>query len=122
MALPSLFVSHGAPTIVLDDTPAQRALANLAEGLQRPRAIVCATAHWETDIPVADAAARPGMIYDLRGFPAPPAPAHAAAASTPATTSAPSRWITTTSKPLSDSLQIGQTRLPRRWVSLVFSA
>jgi 4,5-DOPA dioxygenase extradiol len=71
MAMPSLFVSHGAPTIILDETPAREAMTKLAEGLRHPTAIVCVTAHWETQVPAIGSAARPGMIYDFRGFPQP---------------------------------------------------
>ena len=67
--MPSLFVSHGAPTIVVDGTQAHQALATLAGSLPRPRAIVCVTAHWETGQPTVGSAAQPGMIYDFRGFP-----------------------------------------------------
>ncbi|MEY4748359.1 MAG: hypothetical protein RIQ60_573 [Pseudomonadota bacterium] len=35
----------------------------------RPRAILIATAHWETALPSFTGAARPGLIYDYYGFP-----------------------------------------------------
>ncbi len=68
--LPSLFVSHGAPTLPLSDSPARGFLAGLAATLSRPRAIVVASAHWETARPAVGAAAHPSTIHDFRGFPA----------------------------------------------------
>jgi 4,5-DOPA dioxygenase extradiol len=47
--LPSLFLSHGAPTLPLVDTPARSFLAGLGALLgERPKAILVASAHWET--------------------------------------------------------------------------
>ncbi|BBK29571.1 4,5-DOPA dioxygenase extradiol [Stella humosa] len=62
-----LFLSHGSPMLYLTDTPAHRFLAGLEIG--RPRAIVVASAHWETDRPAVGAAGRPGTIHDFGGFP-----------------------------------------------------
>ncbi len=67
--LPSLFVSHGAPTLPLSASPARDFLAGLAATLPRPRAIVVASAHWETAEPAVGAAAHPETIHDFRGFP-----------------------------------------------------
>lgn len=67
--LPSLFVSHGAPTLVLEDIPARRFLEGLGQRLPRPRAILCVSAHWETGIPTVSAAAAPETIHDFHGFP-----------------------------------------------------
>jgi len=69
--MPSVFVSHGAPTLALDDVPARRFLAGLGATLGRPRAIVMVSAHWEADEVRVTAAERPGTIHDFFGFPAP---------------------------------------------------
>lgn len=68
--LPALFLSHGAPTIVTSPSPAARFLAGLA-GLvgQTPKAILVASAHWETARPRLNAVAVNETIYDFRGFP-----------------------------------------------------
>lgn len=72
MALPSLFVSHGAPNLILRDTPARDFLTSYGEKLiaerGRPKAILMATAHFEADRPTLTADAEPGMIYDFGGF------------------------------------------------------
>ena len=64
----AVFVSHGAPTIVLDGSPANRFLAGLGERLGRPRAIIVATAHWTTRVPTLSAAASPATIHDFGDF------------------------------------------------------
>lgn len=67
--LPTLFVSHGAPTLPLTDTPARRFLERLGRELPRPKAILVASAHWETGEPMASAVAVNETIYDFYGFP-----------------------------------------------------
>lgn len=69
MALPALFVSHGAPTIVIDPSPARDFLLALAETLPRPRAILVASAHFERPTPTLTGALRPPTIHDFGGFP-----------------------------------------------------
>lgn len=64
----AVFVSHGAPTIVLDGSPAARFLSGLGAALGRPRAIVVATAHWTTPRPAVSTAAVPGTIHDFGNF------------------------------------------------------
>lgn len=63
-----LFISHGAPDIVLRDLPARRFLASLADRLPSPSAILAVSAHFETDHPAVVADPAPGMIYDFGGF------------------------------------------------------
>lgn len=67
--LPSLFVSHGAPTLVLSEAPAKAFLACLGRSLPRPKAILAVSAHWETPAPAVGIAERPETIHDFRGFP-----------------------------------------------------
>jgi len=67
--LASVFVSHGAPTIALGDSSVRAFLADLGEELGRPRAVLCVSAHWETDSPMTCAAAAPETIHDFYGFP-----------------------------------------------------
>jgi 4,5-DOPA dioxygenase extradiol len=67
--MPTLFVSHGAPSLVLEREPARDFLAQLAGQLPRPSAIVVASAHWETAAPMVDRSLRPEIIHDFSGFP-----------------------------------------------------
>lgn len=82
--LPTLFLSHGAPTLPLTESPARDFLRRLGGELPRPQAILVASAHWETAAPRVSAPAANGTIHDFQGFPAalyalrypaPPAPA-----------------------------------------------
>lgn len=68
MTARSIFLSHGAPSLVLDDAPARRFLAGWGATLGRPRAIVVASAHWLTREPAVSAAAAPATIHDFGGF------------------------------------------------------
>lgn len=67
--LPTIFVSHGAPSLVLEDGPTQEFFRHLGATMERPRAIVCVTAHWDTPQLTVGLAAAPAMIYDFHGFP-----------------------------------------------------
>ena len=69
--LPSLFLSHGAPTLPLTDTPARTFLAGLGQLLPRPKAILVVSAHWETDRPAVNAVGWNETIHDFHGFPRP---------------------------------------------------
>lgn len=69
MSMPTIFVSHGAPTLILEDTPARTFLASLGKQLPRPRAIVAVSAHWDTDVPAVSLARQPETIHDFYGFP-----------------------------------------------------
>ena len=70
MQVPALFLSHGAPTLAVEETAETRAWAALAAELPRPRAILAVSAHWDTDSPMVSTAARPATIHDFTGFPA----------------------------------------------------
>ena len=66
---PSLFLSHGSPTLPLTETAAREFLQGLAAKLERPGAILVASAHWETERPTVNAVERNDTIHDFRGFP-----------------------------------------------------
>jgi len=69
MTLPSLFLSHGAPTLPLTDTPARTFLQQLGQTLERPKAILVISAHWETAVPTVSAVDSNATIHDFGGFP-----------------------------------------------------
>lgn len=69
MKFPSLFVSHGAPTLAIEDGPASRYLSGLGRELGRPTAILVVSAHWETVAPRVGTASSPETIHDFYGFP-----------------------------------------------------
>lgn len=67
--MPALFLGHGSPMNALEDTPARREWAALGARLPKPAAILCVSAHWETEGPAVTAAQKPETIHDFRGFP-----------------------------------------------------
>jgi 4,5-DOPA dioxygenase extradiol len=67
MRLPTLFISHGSPSLVVDPSPARDFLAGYGRALGKPRAIVIASAHFNANRPAVVADAHPGMIYDFGG-------------------------------------------------------
>ena len=69
MSMPTVFVSHGAPTLILQESPARAFLASLGQLLPRPKAIVAVSAHWDTDVPAVSLARNPDTIHDFYGFP-----------------------------------------------------
>ena len=69
MSMPTVFVSHGSPTLILDDVPARAFLASLGRQLPRPKAIVAVSAHWDSDVPAVSLARKPQTIHDFYGFP-----------------------------------------------------
>jgi 4,5-DOPA dioxygenase extradiol len=69
--LPSIFVSHGAPTLALDAGETGAAWQQLARELPRPKAVLCISAHWTTAAPAVSGPARNDTIHDFQGFPAP---------------------------------------------------
>jgi len=70
MPLPTLFVSHGLPTLIIEDVPSAEFLRGLGATLARPEAVLCVSAHWETSGPAVGAVAAPETIHDFYGFPA----------------------------------------------------
>jgi len=69
MTLPSLFLSHGAPALPLTYTPARTFLQQVGNTLERPKAILVISAHWETAVPTVNAVDSNETIHDFGGFP-----------------------------------------------------
>ncbi len=71
--LPTVFISHGSPLHALEAgaSATGRAWRALGARLPRPRAILIASAHWETERPALTGAARPETMHDFHGFPQP---------------------------------------------------
>jgi 4,5-DOPA dioxygenase extradiol len=66
---PALFLSHGSPMLALTDDPARDFLLGLGRQLGTPKAILVASAHWETPVPALNSVARNTTIHDFYGFP-----------------------------------------------------
>jgi 4,5-DOPA dioxygenase extradiol len=67
--IPSLFVSHGAPTLPLTTAPACTFLKSLGAKIETPTAILAISAHWETSAPTVNTVAVNDTIHDFYGFP-----------------------------------------------------
>ncbi|MEH6410992.1 MAG: class III extradiol ring-cleavage dioxygenase [Hyphomonas sp.] len=68
-ALPSLFISHGAPSIALDPSPARYFLSGLGDAQERPWAIIVISAHHVAGRPTVTSGLAPRTIHDFGGFP-----------------------------------------------------
>lgn len=66
---PTFFVSHGAPTLALQRTAATTFFRSLSTLVERPKAILVVSAHWETDVPTVGTGTE--TIHDFHGFPEP---------------------------------------------------
>jgi 4,5-DOPA dioxygenase extradiol len=66
--LPSLFVSHGAPTFAIEPGLTGPRLAALGRAMPRPRAVLVVSPHWMTASPRVSLVARPQTIHDFGGF------------------------------------------------------
>ena len=66
--LPSLFVSHGAPTFAIDPGRAGPRLAALGRALPRPQAVLVVSPHWMPPTPRVGTTAQPATIHDFGGF------------------------------------------------------
>ena len=67
--LPSLFISHGAPTFAIEPGLAGAQLRALGLALGKPRAILIVSPHWMTRGVEIMAVAHPKTIHDFGGFP-----------------------------------------------------
>lgn len=66
--LPSLFVSHGAPTFALAPGLAGPRLTELGRALPRPDAVLVVSPHWVTPTPRVSITSQPATIHDFGGF------------------------------------------------------
>src|SRR5258706_6598437 len=69
--LPSVFISHGSPMHALEPGAAGEAWKALGRRLPKPRAILIASAHWETNVPMLTGSDKPETIHDFYNFPEP---------------------------------------------------
>lgn len=68
--LPALFVSHGAPSLLLENVAARDFLRGLGKLIDTPRAIVAISAHAQAKQTMLNQAARFEAFHDFYGFPA----------------------------------------------------
>lgn len=66
--LPTLFISHGAPTYALQPGLAGAVLTELGRALSRPAAVLVVSPHWMTAQPRVMTSAQPATLHDFGGF------------------------------------------------------
>jgi 4,5-DOPA dioxygenase extradiol len=67
--LPSIFISHGSPMLALENEPTTIFLRGLAAEFKKPKAIIIASAHFETENPTITGGQNYETIHDFHGFP-----------------------------------------------------
>ena len=68
MSLPALYIGHGAP-MLLDDALWTSQLSQIANNLEKPKAILIVSAHWESaPITLSNPLAGTPLVYDFSGF------------------------------------------------------
>jgi 4,5-DOPA dioxygenase extradiol len=71
MPISSLFLSHGAPTIALEDGGYAKGLGRFGRALPAPSALVVFSGHFQSSPPLpVTSGTRPSLVYDFSGFPA----------------------------------------------------
>jgi 4,5-DOPA dioxygenase extradiol len=68
--MPSLFISHGAPTFAVEPGQAGPLLRELGGQLPRPKAVLVLSPHWVTPNVRVTTTTAPETIHDFGGFPA----------------------------------------------------
>jgi 4,5-DOPA dioxygenase extradiol len=69
MLTPTLFIGHGNPMYSIEKNEFSQTWEQLGKKLTIPSAIICISAHWETNGTELTAAVRPDTIHDFNGFP-----------------------------------------------------
>jgi 4,5-DOPA dioxygenase extradiol len=67
-ALPTVFISHGSPMHAIEAGRAGQVWRDLGARLVRPKAILVASAHWETELPMVATSHQPETLHDFGGF------------------------------------------------------
>ena len=62
---PAIFWSHGAPTLPFENVAARDFLRGVFAAREKPKAVLVASAHWETGRPAVSTAERPATIHDF---------------------------------------------------------
>ena len=69
VTMPVLFVGHGSPMNAIEHNEFTEGWHATAESMPKPKAILCISAHWETNGTLVTSMAKPKTIHDFGGFP-----------------------------------------------------
>jgi 4,5-DOPA dioxygenase extradiol len=64
-----VFISHGPPTLLLENIPAREFLKDIGKKYKNVNAVLCISAHWVTSTPTVNAVDINETIHDFYGFP-----------------------------------------------------
>jgi len=67
--MPVLFLGHGSPMNAIEENEFVAGFRRIGKEIQKPCAVLCVSAHWETRGTFVTAMERPRTIYDFGGFP-----------------------------------------------------
>ncbi|MFB6320626.1 4,5-DOPA dioxygenase extradiol [Saccharicrinis sp. FJH54] len=67
--MPLLFLGHGSPMNAIEDNEFTRNFRDIGTRFEKPKAILCVSAHWETRGTFLTAMDQPPTIHDFGGFP-----------------------------------------------------
>ena len=66
--LPAIFISHGAPSLAIEDSATTHALTRIGYNLPKPKAIVIMSAHWLSAKLEVSSNPKPKTWHDFSGF------------------------------------------------------
>jgi 4,5-DOPA dioxygenase extradiol len=67
--MPVLFLGHGSPMNAIEENEFVTGFRKIGEKIEKPKAILCVSAHWETRGTYVTAMENPRTIHDFGGFP-----------------------------------------------------
>jgi 4,5-DOPA dioxygenase extradiol len=67
--MPSLFIGHGSPMNAIEENQFVEGFRKIALEIEKPKAILCISAHWYTKGTKVTAVEMPKTIHDFSGFP-----------------------------------------------------
>jgi 4,5-DOPA dioxygenase extradiol len=67
--MPVLFLGHGSPMNAIEENEFVTGFREVGKSLPKPSAILCISAHWETNGTYVTAMEKPKTIHDFGGFP-----------------------------------------------------
>ncbi len=67
--MPVLFLGHGSPMNAIEENEFVQGFRKTAQSFEKPKAVLCISAHWETRGTHVTAMEQPRTIHDFGGFP-----------------------------------------------------